>query len=172
MESALQKTRFQLQKQRFSIKGTRLMETFDERLRSSMEKVGIKTFRDLSIRAGINPNTITTWIKRGEIPSGSARMNIANILKVDYEWLRTGKGQRERGARAPLSEISPEEFGEEERRVKTQLEQVLRSFANDILAFDYNAPGVGYMGLASAVHYMKKAMDELRSPTDEVDEEE
>ena len=60
-----------------------------------MDKKDIKTFKDLAKCLGVDPNTVTNWVTRGEVPRGSSRLAIANALNVSTEWLRTGAGEME-----------------------------------------------------------------------------
>jgi len=150
------------------------MKTFKQRLDYAMEKVGIGSYAELAAKASVSPNSITNWLKRGEIPSGSARMSIGNALNVSYEWLRTGEGSEERPrisvhmgtgsgkTRATMLMMAPD--GEAVRMAHEQLVEMLKSYARDLLAFDYSDPSVGIMGISIALSNMKGAMDALRDP--------
>jgi len=73
-------------------------ETFLDRLKSAMEKKGISTFKELADGIGVDPNTITNWVSKGEISRGSSRLAVANFLQVNIEWLNSGAGKMDLGS--------------------------------------------------------------------------
>ena len=72
-----------------------MAQTFADRITLAMEKKGMKYFSELSAKADVAPNSLATWMKKGEIPRGRSRLKIGNALDVSYEWLLTGEGPME-----------------------------------------------------------------------------
>jgi len=149
------------------------LKTFKQRIDYAMGKVGIGSYSELAARALVSPSSIANWLKRGEIPSGSARMSIGNALNVNYEWLRTGEGSEDRprisipmgtgsGKTRGMIVLAPD--GGVVRMAHEQLVEMLKSYARDLLDFDYSDPNVGIMGVSVALSSAKRALDALRDP--------
>lgn len=74
-----------------------MAQTFADRLKMAMEKAGIATYKELAEIVGVDPNTVTNWVNKGEIARSSARIVVADALRVNINWLHSGQGKMDLG---------------------------------------------------------------------------
>lgn len=85
------------------------MLTLGERIKSARLKAGV-TKSALAKAAGVSPSAVTQW-ENGDtkVLKSASLLAAASVLKVNYDWLATGKGEP-RGDAAEALRLSPEEL--------------------------------------------------------------
>jgi phage repressor protein C with HTH and peptisase S24 domain len=69
------------------------MEDIKDRIKLLMDKLGIKTFAELSRRTGVSKATLSEMFTGKHTPSTATINLISKTFNVNPEWLKTGKGE-------------------------------------------------------------------------------
>lgn len=85
------------------------MLTLGERIKVARLRAGV-TKSALAKAVGLSPSAVTQW-ENGDTKAlkSASLLAAANVLKVNYDWLATGKGEA-RGAPAETISLTPEEI--------------------------------------------------------------